>query len=868
MAYKFEQAEALSNAISAKLPLVEQDDLSILADIMQNLDLLSEDSVLPEAFRKQAKRTVLLCEKIIMNETPFDSGMKKLTQSLEKMQKGFEKVIRSDVGDNYSARAVMQTNQAREEHAIPDDLKDLVNKFASQQQQVLEDFEGLCFNFEKSLPEAKAGIKRILHTWKGEFGVLSLQEYAKLIHTVEERIEDNSFVAESLFRLKDFLEEKLECLATGSIPEITEEDREYLFEISQENAGDGVKKSKKKEVSIKTTRDTRKGNREKTPTEPKTAASEFIYTGDPTLLADFVSESREHLDNAEPLLLELEEDPTDSDNLNTIFRACHTIKGVAGFLGFSDINHLSHSMENLLDLGRKGEIILTAEHIDVLLQGMDCLRLLTEVVEGLLSGEPYSMPDTFAEVLEKLNSPLTLGKPVEASNKMMGEILIERGEVKSEDVDEAVRKQQEGDQRKVGEILIEEKKANPRSVAGALASQRAGKQIKATVEETIRVPIERLDQLIDSIGEAVIAQSMVYADPILKDMKNRTLEKKMSQASLIMRQIQELSMSLRMVSVKSTFQKMARLVRDLSKKKEKQVDLIMEGEDTELDKSVVENIGDPLIHMIRNSIDHGIESGDERVKNGKPEKAKIILRAYHRAGSVVIEIEDDGRGINKDEILKKAIEKGLAKEENTYTDQEIFQFIFLPGFSTAKTVTDVSGRGVGMDVVRRNIEALRGSTEISSEPGMGTSIAIKLPLTLAIIDGMVIRATNSTYIIPTLSIIESITPQENQIERILDKGEAIKVRGNLYTLVRLSTLFNGSSEKGNILEGIVMIVEDMLGKKIGLFVDDIIGQQQVVIKSLGDSMRDIPGVAGGAIMSDGSVSLILDIGGIVRMATV
>lgn len=870
MSNKYEQEEALFNAISAKLPLADKDDLSILADIMQNLELLAVDPALPEAFQKQAKRTSQLTEKVIMNETPFDSGMKKLSQSIEKMVKGLEK-IKVEASDTEGATEDEDADiDDAEEEEIPDDLKGLVIKFSSQQQQVLEDFESLCLDFEKNEEEARGGIKRILHTWKGEFGVLDLQEYSKLIHNFEEKLQGEAFPAEPLFRLKDFLNEKFCEFANGEIPKVTEGEKNYLFQPLKNDTKQAAKKkdTQKAKAGKKPAPSTEKeskaaGKPQVKDPEPATES----FASDPSLLADFISESREHLDSAEPLLLELEGDPSNSDNLNTIFRACHTIKGVAGFLGFNDISHISHSMENLLDLDRKGELILTPEHIDVLLQGMDCLRELTNAVEGTLSGEPYTVPESFMEVCKRLSSPLSLGKEVEASDKKMGEILVDRCQAEPKVIEEAVKQQKDGDTRKIGEILMQDKKVPPRAVAGALASQKAGKQVKTTVEETIRVPVERLDQLIDSIGEAVIAQSMVYADSAIKNIKDRVLEKKVAQASLIMRQIQELSMSLRMVSIKSTFQKMARLVRDLSKKKNKQVDLIMEGEDTELDKSVVENIGDPLIHMIRNSMDHGIGTPEERRKKGKPEKGRIFLRAFHRAGNVVVEVEDDGKGLDKKAIMDKAIEKGLAKEDQNYSDQEIFHLIFLPGFSTAKVVTDVSGRGVGMDVVKRNIESLRGSVEITSEEGKGTCFTIKLPLTLAIIDGMIIRAGKERYIVPTLSIVESLKAKGEQIDRIVAKGEVIKVRGELHTLVRLSSLFNGGTERTDVTKGIVMIVEDMLGKKVGMLVDEIVEQHQVVIKSLGGALKNVPGVAGGAIMSDGTVSLILDVGGIVRMAT-
>lgn len=382
------------------------------------------------------------------------------------------------------------------------------------------------------------------------------------------------------------------------------------------------------------------------------------------------------------------------------------------------------------------------------------------------------------------------------------------------------------------------------------------------------MPVNRIDQLVDAIGEAVIAQSMIYADKLVLGIADQAVQTKIGHAAMIMRQIQEMAMSLRMVSVRATFQKMARLARDLAKKCKREIDFITEGEDTELDKSVVEKIGDPLIHMIRNSVDHGIEPPLEREKSGKPLRATVKLRAYHRAGNIYIEVSDDGRGLDREAIRRKAIDKGLCTADEHLTEEAIHRFIFLPGFSTAKQVTDISGRGVGMDVVLRNIEALRGSVEIASAPGKGTTFSIRLPLTLAIVDGMIVRAGGEQYIVPTLAIIESLRPAEGQIERVMQRAAMIKVRNDLIPLVDLETLFGKNTAAGTEYsrDGVVMIVEDMLGKKIGLHLDEIIGQQQVVIKSLGEEMGEIPGVTGGAIMSDGSVSLIIDVGGIVKLS--
>ncbi|MBU2502963.1 chemotaxis protein CheA, partial [bacterium] len=318
--------------------------------------------------------------------------------------------------------------------------------------------------------------------------------------------------------------------------------------------------------------------------------------------------------------------------------------------------------------------------------------------------------------------------------------------------------------------------------------------------------------------------------------------------------------------VKPVFQKMARLVRDLSKKQGRQVEFVMSGEDTELDKNVVDKIGDPLVHMVRNAVDHGIEADPkERVAAGKPERGMVQLRSYHKGGNICIEIEDDGRGLDKEAIQAKAISRGLIREGEPLTDREIFNLIFEPGFSTAKQVTEISGRGVGMDVVRRGIEELRGTVDISSTPGKGSVFSIRLPLTLAIIEGMVVMVGGEHYIIPTLAVVRLIRPRPQDITYVFDRGEMLAFEGQHLPLFRLSNLFSVSEVRERPEDAVVVVVEDE-GRKIGLLADELLGQQSIVIKSLGERLQGTDGVAGGAIMSDGNVALILDIAGIVRVA--
>jgi two-component system chemotaxis sensor kinase CheA len=392
------------------------------------------------------------------------------------------------------------------------------------------------------------------------------------------------------------------------------------------------------------------------------------------------------------------------------------------------------------------------------------------------------------------------------------------------------------------------------------------KKTAARVERTIKVSTTRLDMLVDMVGELVIAQSMVLQDPAIQCLDGQTLARNIGQVGKITRDLQEAAMSLRMVTVKSTFQKMARLVRDVASKSGKRVALSIAGEETELDRNVVEQISDPLVHMIRNAIDHGIELPAVRTSVGKDEEGQLSLSAYHQGGSIVIEIRDDGRGLDRDRVFAKAVSKGLISNDATshaMTDGEVFNLIFLTGFSTAEAVTDLSGRGVGMDVVRRNIEALRGKIEIESTLGSGTVFRLRLPLTLAIIDGMIVRVGQSRFVVPTLSIEQSFRPNAEDIHHVVDRGECVHVRGAVLPVYRLKEIFDQADGCADLGEGILIVVE-VDGHRSCLFVDEILGQQQVVIKSLGMSRERNVGLSGGAIMTDGRVALIIDVGTLVE----
>lgn len=746
---------------------------------------------------------------------------------------------------------------------IPQENNDLIMQFVDNQNDILPLFEALALNYDDNPQEIGDEIRGILHTWKGEFGVLDLQKFSQLCHFLEDEMEKDDFCADTLFRFKDLLSYKLKEIKNGASEVLlTDEEIGYLVSFHGQKKPESLK-PKKKENAKKASVDI----------EQFDEGGQYPMPEDDDLLNGFITESREHLEIADSSILELEKEGYSNELVDSLFRAYHTIKGVASFLSLEPIRFLAHEVENYIDLIRAGKIKLDQDSINITFEGTDILKSAVEIIASSINSDSYTIPQGINEYLLRLQIALksaTLGEKTAVVEKKNTVVEKKVDKVTLPEVD--VKSDREPPQ--TNDSKCEDKDSSAPAVSGKKSVDKENKKStpqsrKSNLSETVRVPVDRLDQLIDTIGEAVIAQSMFVADEAIASIKKPELVKKIAQAEQIMRQVQELSMGLRMVSIKPTFQKMARLVRDLSIKFDKDIEFVMEGQDTDIDKSLVENIGDPLIHMVRNALDHGIESSaEERTLLGKPAKATVILRAFHKSGSIYIEIEDDGRGLNKEKILQKAIKQGLVKAEQELSENEIFNLIFKPGFSTAEKITDISGRGVGMDVVRRNIMDMRGAIHVSSELGGGTTFSIRLPLTLAIIDGMVVSVCGERYIIPKLSIVESIIPSAENLETVLGNGgKMIKFRGSYLVFSRLEDIFalNEGNEPTKIEEnGVIIIIEDLNGKRVGLFVDRIIGQRQVVIKNLGDGMN-VDGIAGGAIMSDGSVNLIVDVSSIVSM---
>jgi two-component system chemotaxis sensor kinase CheA len=644
---------------------------------------------------------------------------------------------------------------------------------------------------------------------------------------------------------------------------------------------------------------------------------------DPSLRL-FFDESAELLRDFEEGLLRLEQEPGDREILNRVFRSAHTLKGNSGMLGFEAIARFTHVLEGILARVRAGDIVATGPVVSTLLASADVLRDLLERAREHGGGEVPGFPEAL-RALEAFTGPGPATPPAAGRAPIRAEdpatavyqirfrpprdllrrgldpvrivdALEELGEL--EDVEADLRmlppladldaeeaylgfacrlrtRQPRARVQACFEFVGDDATVEIDAVAGATeavgprsggpAPRRGGEGAEARAAETstIRVPTEKVDRLINLVGELVITQSMV-ARAIADFTPGRLgeLQEAVAQMDRHARDLQERVMAVRMLPIRTVLGRFPRVVRDLALSRGKLALLDISGDETELDKSVIELISDPLTHLVRNAVDHGIEPPDVRRRAGKPEAGRLSLSAYQQGGNIYIEVADDGAGLDRDRILAKAVQAELVAPDDPLTDEQVFALIFQPGFSTAEKITEVSGRGVGLDVVKRNLEALGGSITIKSERGRGTTFRIKLPLTLAILDGQSVRVGPHTYIVPLLSIVESVRPRPESLSRVFGAGEAITIRGEVLPMLRLHRVFGVTPTVEDATQGLVVIVEHE-GRKIAVLVDELLGQQQVVIKSLETNFRKLEGVAGATILGDGRVALIVDVPGLV-----
>lgn len=618
------------------------------------------------------------------------------------------------------------------------------------------------------------------------------------------------------------------------------------------------------------------------------------------IIKEFLVESQENLDKLDRDLLVLERDPGNGKCIDRIFRALHTIKGTCGFLGFHRLERIAHTGENLLQRLREKSIPWQVEMGSALLKTVDAIRLHLESLEqtGNESEADHSqLVDVLMDFLNgSLHSSINLESnfpagestfpadestfhPVskheepepEPAAQPLGEILVDQGDLARKELDEALAAQRRGDTRPIGEILVAQKQVTPEAVQQGLETQAKARKADAS-ESSIRVDVSLLERLMNQVGELVLARNQILQ--FTSRIQDQDFLGAAQRLSLITTELQEGVMKTRMQPIGMVFGRFPRVVRDVASQLGKQVNIEVEGADTELDRSILEAIKDPLTHIVRNSIDHGIEMPDDRAAAGKPREGTLRLRAFHEGGQVNIEIGDDGRGIDPEKIKKKALEKGLITPQAAakMSDKELIHLIFLPGFSTAETVTNISGRGVGMDVVRTNIERIGGTVDLSGAPGKGTITRIKIPLTLAIIPALIVGCHEQRYAIPQVNLVELLRLEgeegRSRIEHI--HGTPVyRLRGELLPLTFLGNeLWNTGEEirppEGDDSLSIVVLTAD--GHPFGLVVDEVRDTVEIVVKPLSKHIKNIPVFAGATILGDGKVSLILDVMGLAQRA--
>ncbi len=718
--------------------------------------------------------------------------------------------------------------------ALSGEDKEILADFLNEAQEGLEKAEVWLLQMEELLTAGQAvpeelidSLFRVFHSIKGSAGFLNLRLINQLTHHAESLLDH--------LRKKGIRPQKAHSdILFETIDALTQ-----IFDVVRQKFQEPKSEGHFEDLLKRLTTLGQPTQTEATPATTPVSKSETMSTTEhqtvrfkeleitDDLIEQFAEDSLELLDQLEQELLQLEKSPNDKEILNSVFRSLHSLKGNAGFFNYKDISEIAHQAETVFDFARQQQLQLSSKQISLILKILDFLRA---AIGGLLQKKAPTIPGKLglidllkAMIPEKLKPDKQKTPPQNANQSTSGELL---------------------------------KKLENLSVP----------QPSSKLNEVVRVDVSKLDRLMELVGEIVIAESMISQYSYFSSFESEEWAQAFSYLQRNVRELQDLATSLRLIPLNGLFGKMKRLVRDISLKKEKQVELQVFGGETEVDRSVIEHISDPLVHILRNAIDHGIESAEERKAKGKPQQGQIILRASRVGGEIWIEIQDDGRGLDREKILKRAVERGLiAQNTKELSDDEIYNLIFMPGFSTADRVTNISGRGVGMDVVKKNVEKIRGHVAVKSSDGHGTTIRLKIPLTTAIIDAMLLRVHQTVYAIPMLDIRESLKVQPQQVVDLVDGQEVIKVRDEIIPVIRLQQLHSNLGEVEPIDQGVVVITQAQ-ERAIGFWVHEILGQQQLVIKPVPQYLGKLAGVSGCAILGDGTICLILDLAVLVSLA--
>jgi two-component system chemotaxis sensor kinase CheA len=697
------------------------------------------------------------------------------------------------------------------------------------------------------------GLFRALHTVKGIAGFLGLADIQKLSHSLESvfdavrqgTLAPTESSIHTLLAGLDRLQDQLAALGRGLQERTRGAEGDWVLAVEDLDYAEAYEAL----------------GRLLEPAPPPAAQEEDLIT--PEMRISFLKESEELLDGTEQILLGLETAPADRDALARAFRNIHSFKGNCGFFAYARLEQASHRLETLLDKVRAKDEPVPKAVVEI---ALGCLDVFRAALPGGPEGE---LPDPEG-ILARLDAP--------AGPLPLGEILVRDHQATPEAIDYALSLQK----RPLGQILVDEGLAAPTAVAQALMRQSseagegagAGKAAgestaRAPVKETkrdLRVDLAKLDALMDLVGELAISTGMVFNHPLLRGSNDPALERVSHQLKGVVSELQGVALGLRMIPVEGAFRKMTRLVHDLSSKVGKQVKLEFRGAETEVDKTVVDLIADPLVHMIRNSIDHGLEAAAERTAAGKDPAGTVSLEAGQEGGEILITVADDGRGLNRERILRKAVERGLVEgDPAALSDEDVFQFIFQPGFSTAEAVTSTSGRGVGMDVVKSNIDRLGGRIQIRSEAGRGSRITMRIPLTLSIMEGMMVEASGSLFILPLTAVRESLAPKRGQVRVLAGGQEILMLRGKALPILRLSRLLRLPGGYEELTQGLLIHVTAR-DRRFCIAVDTLLGQRQVVVKALPGIMGHVPGISSCSILDDGAIALILDMASVAELA--
>lgn len=780
----------------------------------------------------ESQKTINLLNFINDNDDPLEKEfLKEIDESLKTIDNSLDK----------STKEIEKNEQVQEidkKDEFDEDSKELINSFISEGDDLLSDMDVNIGNFDENPdPETVNTIFRCFHSLKGMAGFLNFNSVREVTHEAETLLdifrEDISLKTDNdldlLYETTDFLKLLVKNVSTNYTDKgLESEAKELVSKLSERikqlkgtEESEGIDLTEKKSDPVEL---------QKSDIEPAELEFDDISESNPEMTKQYISESLDQLENIDKNLLILENDFSDKETIKVLFRDVHSLKGNSGLMGLVDVEEVCMTIENLLNDVRSEQLKLSAKIITTLLKDFDIIKKAIETID-------HKEKIIKIEILEKEEISHEIGQYIgTAKSDLLGDVLVEMGATSKKDINKALK--------------IQERK-----------KELTQAKIK---RKDIRVDTTKLDKLFNLVGELLTIEAMITNNSDIKKLQIQSFIKSSSMLNKITRELQEVTTSIRMTPLEGLFNRMKRLIRDLSRKSGKKINFSIKGQETEMDKNIIQDITDPLIHLLRNAADHGVEDQKTREAKGKSKEGNVSLVAEYEGNEILIIIKDDGAGLNKEKILKKAKEKGFIKGKlENLSDKDIWKFIFEPGFSTAKVISEVSGRGVGMDVVKKNIEKLRGNIDVESKKNKGTTFKLKIPLTLAMMDVMLLRVGPTIYAVPITSIKENFKPLKKMLTVTMDGQEVVKLRDELFSVIRLHEQYNLNPDYEKLEDGILVLVEAH-EKKVCFFVDEIIGQQQTVVKGLSEYIGNVHGLTGSMILSDGGIGLILDVEGIIE----